>query len=142
MSISIEIVDEVLGLSSVNPTEQQEHRWMLEFLDETVTAQEIIRRRIYQEVQDYNLEPNDLFPNIFRGLVQPTNTETSLNGFKLKEKRQLDWEAQYAKALEAFRNNGFIMLINDKQVESLEEVVELKIGTQINFLRLIPLVGG
>ena len=55
MPISIEIVDEVLGLRSSTPSnskQDQEHRWMLEFLDETVTAQEIIRRRIYQEVQD------------------------------------------------------------------------------------------
>ena len=140
MSISVEIVDEILGNKSSNKSaqgskpnlkayEQKERRWMLEFLDESVTA---------QEVQDYNLKQND----VFYGLVQPTDTETVLNGFKFKEKRILDWEAQYAKALEAFEANGFIMLVNDQQIETLNETIELKIGTQINFLRLIPLVGG
>jgi len=147
MPISIEIVDEVLGRngkiaksdgSNPNSPAEKDHRWMLEFLDETVTAQEIIRRRIYQEVQDYNLKKDD----VFMGLVQPTDTEILLNGFKVKENRKLDWEAQYAKALEAFKGNGFIMLVNDKQVESLEDIVELKTGTQINFLKLVPLVGG
>lgn len=149
MSISIAIVDEILGnksgsknsnksRSKLNAYEQKERRWMLEFLDESVTAQEVIRRRIYQEVQDHNLKEND----VFYGLVQPTGTETLLNGFKLKEKRTLDWEAQYTKALEAFEANGFIMLVNDQQIETLDEIIELKMVTQINFLRLIPLVGG
>ena len=149
MSISIEIIDEILGNkgssnsntsknSKLEAYEQKERRWMLEFLDESVTAQEVIRRRIYQEVQDYNLKQND----VFYGLVQPTDTETILNGFKFKEKRTLDWEVQYAKALEAFEANGFIMLVNEKQIESLNEIIELKTATQITFLRLIPLVGG
>jgi hypothetical protein len=131
MSVTVAICDETLGSST-------QHTWNLEFLDETVTAQDLIRRRVYQEVQDYNLEPAD----VFQGLVQPTDTETLLNGFKVPDKRELDWEAQYAKALEAFAGNGFIMLVNDKQIEALDEVVALTTGTRVSFLKLVPLVGG
>jgi len=28
--------------------------WSLEFLDETITVRDLIRERVYQEVQDYN----------------------------------------------------------------------------------------
>ena len=131
MSVTVAICDKTLGSTTKNT-------WTLEFLDETVTARELIRRRVYQEVQDYNLEPAD----VFQGLVQPTDTETLLNGFKVRNKRKLDWEAQYTKALEAFKGNGFIMLVDDRQIEALDEVVNLTTRTQVSFLKLMPLVGG
>ena len=114
------------------------HQWTLEFLDETVTTKEFIRRRIYEEVLEYNTKPLE----IYQGLVQPTDSETELNGVRLKTKRQLNFEEQYAKALEGFEKNGFVMLWNDTQVESLDDLLELKTGTEVTFLKLVPLVGG
>src|SRR5262245_25459847 len=75
----------------------------LEFLKEKITVQELIRERIYQEVQDYNLKQ----PEYFRGLVQPTEAEKTLNGFKMRKARKIDWEEQYNKALKGFEANGF-----------------------------------
>jgi hypothetical protein len=129
---AIQITDETAGRKAAART------WTLEFLIETVTAQEFIRRRIYEEVQDYNTKNLETF----NGLIQPTPEERALNNAKPRERRRIDWEAQYAKALEAFSRNGFIMLVNDVQVETLEEPVELREGTTITFLKLVPLVGG
>lgn len=129
---TIQITDETAGRKAAVRT------WTLEFLIETVTAQEFIRRRIYEEVQDYNTKNLETF----NGLIQPTPEERALNNAKPRERRRIDWEAQYAKALEAFSRNGFIMLVNDVQVETLEEPVELREGTTITFLKLVPLVGG
>ncbi|HTR43107.1 MAG TPA: hypothetical protein VMH87_15950, partial [Pseudomonadales bacterium] len=70
----------------------------LDCLTENLTVRELIRARIYQEVQDYNRKE----PEFFRGLVEPTNAERVLNGFKLKAKRKIDWQEQYEKALEEF----------------------------------------
>ncbi len=114
------------------------HEWTLEFLDETITGKEFIRRRIYEEVLEYNTKPLE----IYQGLVQPTDSERELNGVKLKTKRTLNFEEQYAKALEGFEKNGFVMLWNDTQVENLDEKLELKTGTEVTFLKLVPLVGG
>jgi hypothetical protein len=89
-------------------------------------------------LQEYNLST----PEYFRGLVQPTDAERVLNGYKLRQRRKLNWEEQYERAVEAFRQNGFVMLVDDHQVEELDEEVDLRLDTEVSFLKLIPLVGG
>jgi hypothetical protein len=114
------------------------HEFTLELLTEHLTVRELIRSRVYQEVRDYNLRQ----PDRFRGLVQPTDAEQMLNGFKLNQPRQIDWKQQYEKALEAFEANRILLLINDRQAESLDEEVVVEPGTFVSFLKLTPLVGG
>lgn len=105
---------------------------------ERMTVRELIRARIYQEVQDYNHRE----PECFRGLVEPTNAERVLNGYKLKAKRKIDWNEQFERALEAFRRNGFFILVGDNQAENLDQEFEVKVDTEISFVKLVPLVGG
>lgn len=113
----------------------------LDLLTSTITARELIRRRVYEEVQEYHAAPPSA---VFRGLVTPTETETALNGTKPTHavKRRVDWEAQYERALSAFARNGFFVLVGDRQVESLDEELELKVDTAVSFVKLVPLVGG
>lgn len=116
-------------------------RWTLDVADalnESLTVREIIRRRVYQEVAEYNAQGVD----VFYGLVQPTDAERALNGYRLRAPRRLDWEAQYAKAVEAFERRGYIMLVNDQQVTDLDAIVDLRAGAEVTFLKLVPLVGG
>ena len=105
---------------------------------EVVTARELIRERVRQEVEDYNARQ----PEYFRGLVQPTDAERTLNGFKLRKLRLLDWREQYDRAVEAFHRNGFILLADDRQVEDIDALIEVRPQTTVTFLKLIPLVGG
>jgi hypothetical protein len=119
------------------------HEMPLEFPTERITVRELIRERVYQEVQDFNRKRDE---RVFRGLVQPTETERVLNGkpneFRLKEHRQIEWKPQFEKALEAFTRNGFFILIDDKQAESLDQEFVLGRGSLVSFVRLTPLVGG
>ncbi len=119
------------------------HEVPLEFPSERITIRELIRERVYQEVQDFNRKDQERF---FRGLVQPTDTECVLNGarqmYHLKQPRQIEWKPQYERALGAFENNGFLILVNEVQAESLDQVVEVKHDTQISFVKLTLLVGG
>lgn len=85
---------------------------------------------------------NETRPTRFQGLVQPTETEWDLNGFRLRQPRKLDWHEQSRAALEAFERNGFLLLVDDRQVETLEEEIRVRPETQVTFLKLIPLVGG
>lgn len=110
----------------------------LDFLTDRISVRELIRKRVYEEVQEFNLKE----PEHFRGLVQPTDAERVLNGYKLRKRRKIDWEQQYARAVEAFERNGFLVLVDDRQAESLDEEIEIRIDTQVSFLRLVPLVGG
>jgi hypothetical protein len=75
-------------------------------------------------------------------LIQPRQAERTKDGAKLNEKRRLDWREQYEKALTGFSSNGFLLLVGDKQMTELDQVVELRSTTPVTFLRLVPLVGG
>jgi hypothetical protein len=115
--------------------------WSLDvddILTEIILLREVIRRRIYQEVTEYNARQ----AGAYQGLVQPVDAERTLNGYHLKAPRQLDWAAQYEQAIEAFARRGYIMLVNDRQVADLDTPIELRSGTEVTFLKLVPLVGG
>ncbi|WP_173080905.1 hypothetical protein [Phytohabitans rumicis] len=100
---TVTIVDESLSGSRAEG-------WALEIFEERLRLDEIIRRRIYQEVTERD--------------------------------PRTDWRAEYERALDAFRRNGFVVLVGGHQVTELEHEVELSAGTEVTFLKLIPLVGG
>ncbi|MEV6106400.1 hypothetical protein AB0M28_17000 [Streptomyces sp. NPDC051940] len=112
--------------------------WALDIAEERLTLRELIRRRVFQEVAEYNART----PEFFRGLVQPTDAERTLNGYALRERRRIDPEKQYGLAVAAFGRNGFLVLVGDRQIEELDEEIELPLGTEVTFLKLVPLVGG
>lgn len=103
-----------------------------------LTLRELIRRRVMQEVQSYNAQQTEYF----QGLVQPTGAELTLNGYRLRQPRQLDPERQVQTALAAFETNGFVVIIDDQQVDDLDTDIELRPDLAANFLKLVPLVGG
>lgn len=110
----------------------------LEIAEERLAVGELIRRRVFQEVAEYNART----PQVFQGLVQPEDTERVLNGYALRTPRRIDPEAQTELALKAFAGNGFLLLVGDRQVTGPDEQVELPPGTEVTFLKLVPLVGG
>ncbi|WP_369273004.1 hypothetical protein AB5J55_26340 [Streptomyces sp. R11] len=112
--------------------------WGLEIAEERLTVRELIRRRVFQEVAEYNART----PEVFQGLVQPTDAERALNGRAVRTRRRTDPEAQTEQALKAFAGNGFLVLVGDRQVTDLDDEIELGRDTEITFLKLVPLVGG
>ncbi|MCW3127383.1 MAG: hypothetical protein JWO03_3041 [Bacteroidetes bacterium] len=110
----------------------------LEFRSESVTVREIISERVLQEVDNYN----NKLPEFFNGLIEPGEAEKTINGYKLKPKKLIDGEKQVYTALDAFMKNGFFVLIDNLQAETLEQKVLLTDATAISFVKLTPLVGG
>lgn len=110
----------------------------LSFNSELVTVKEIIEARVHAEVELYNKR----LPEYYNGLVQPVDAEKTLNGYKMSKSRKIDPHKQYFAALEAFAKNGYFVLIDNIQAESLEQMVVINAGTQISFVKLTPLVGG
>jgi hypothetical protein len=131
MSAVLTIHDETASGTKTNT-------FTLDCLTERMTVRELIRARIYQEVQDYNQKQ----PECFRGLIEPTDAERVLNGYKLKTHRNIDWQKQYERALDAFARNGFFVLVGKKQAESLDQEFEVRVDTAVSFVKLVPLVGG
>ncbi len=111
---------------------------ILSWLEETLPLRELIRQRVYQEVVEYNARQI----GTFHGLVQPTDAERTLNGYRLRTPKQLDWEAQYEKAIEAFQKRAYIVLVNDAHVTDLDTQIEVRATTEVTFFKLVPLVGG
>ena len=111
---------------------------VLEFFTQQITVRELIRQRVKQEVKRFNNEQGDLF----QGLVQPGDAEQTLNGYRMKKRRVIDWELQAEAAEAAFMTNGFLLLVDNGQLTELEDVIEIRPNTAVTFLKLVPLVGG
>lgn len=61
------------------------NRIELVFPTERITVRDLIRERVHQEVQDYNLENR----GAFRGLVQPSDSDAHWNGYALRPGRPI-----------------------------------------------------
>lgn len=110
----------------------------VKFQTDIVTVKEIIQARVEQEVAVYNLTQ----PEYFKGLVQPSDAQKTLNGFKQLVRKPIDPEKQVYIALDAFTKNAYFVLIDDKQAESLEQTVKISSDSTVKFVKLTPLVGG
>ncbi|MCA9254828.1 MAG: hypothetical protein KDA33_04290 [Phycisphaerales bacterium] len=120
-----------------------DHVFELTFPTESITVRELIRERVYQEVGDYNQRIRTATPpERYRGLVTPTQEERRLNGATSPQAREVDWKRQFDMAIEAYQRNQILVLVGDRQTESLDETIQITAGTEVTFLRLVMLVGG
>ena len=112
--------------------------FVLGFPSDRMTVRELISSRVAQEVARFNDCPTECF----QGLIQPTGAEQTLNGYRVPRHYTIDASEQLQRALAAFERNSFILLVDDRQVEQLDDLVILQPTTVVTFLKLIPLVGG
>ncbi len=106
--------------------------------NERTTVKELIAARVTSEVTSFNEKQ----PEVFKGLIQPSETEKILNGFRLKKKKKIDVEQQILIAYDAFQKNGYFILIDDEQATELEQEVLISKDTSVHFIKLTPLIGG
>ncbi|GAA4240459.1 MULTISPECIES: hypothetical protein [Winogradskyella] len=107
----------------------------LKFNEEYITVSELIKARIELEISRYN----DNVETYKKGLVTPGQLESKLNN---KKSKSIDVEKQLYIALDAFKTNGFILLVDDQQVENIHQKVLVDKSTTVSFIKLTPLVGG
>jgi hypothetical protein len=129
--VAVKVIDELPGGG-------RREAFTLSLAAERLTARELIERRVRHEVEDYNARA----PEYFEGLVQPADAERVLNGWRLKRARRIDADEQVAGALAAFVENRILLLVDDRQIETLDEPIVLRSGTEVCFYKLVPLVGG
>jgi hypothetical protein len=107
-------------------------------MPERVSVRDLIRTRVREEVARANADRSQSLSL----LVAPVDAERTLNGYRLRNERLIDWERQAEVAVEAFEEQRFFVFVDDTQVEALDEEVALGADTEVRFLRLTPLVGG
>ena len=98
----------------------------LQLSSEQVTVRELIRARVHQEVRRHNAERAT---TPFRGLVQPSPKERSLNPSPVERFRRVDPDKQTAVAVEAFQRGHVLLLVDDRQVTELDTAVTLGTGS-------------
>ena len=126
------VKDELLGTGMSN-------EFTLWFEEPRVSVADIISERVRHEVEIYNARTAD---SNFMGLVQPTESEVELNGYKLKKGRQVNATKQIEVALREFESCAYFILVDDLQVKSLDDEVAVHVDTKVTFIKLYPLVGG
>jgi len=113
--------------------------WELPVQNEWISVRDLIAQRVKAEVESFNKKKDASR----RLLVHPTAKEQALNFFsKKKRNRLVDVEKQIYLAWAAFTQNGFFVLINNFQVESMDKEILVNDETVVSFIKLTPLVGG
>jgi hypothetical protein len=128
--VAVTIIDEA-------PGHGRHVAFTLELWAEHVTARELIERRVRHEVDVYNRTGAETFT----GLVQPTDSERALNGWRVRTPRRINADEQVARAWDAFNRGRILLLVDERQVEALDEAVTLG-DAEVCFYKLVPLVGG
>lgn len=131
MAVSIFVRDETLPGSRAEATR-------LQVANDRTTLRELLRERIQREVEEYNAQPTETFS----GLVQPEESERMLNGFRMRTRQKLDWERQFERACSSFEQKGFLVFVGNVQVMGLDQALTLQAETEVQFVKLVPLVGG
>jgi hypothetical protein len=98
----------------------------IDLLSERTSVRELIRGYVYQEVTEHNAR-----------LLQRHAQSGQGNS-----PARVEWEPQVRKALAAFGTHALVVVVDDKQVETLDEEIDVRLGSSVTFLRLMPLQGG
>ncbi len=109
---------------------------LLKLTAHRLTARDLISERVRAECDQRFLDRSGRLAR----LIQPGTKEEALNGAASAEK--VDPEREISRALSVFESNGFVLLVDDRQVEALDDEFEIKDGSVVTFLKLTPLVGG
>lgn len=133
MSTTLIIKDE-----SIYSSFGDQYVFKLSLKTDRLTVRELIRTRVEREVTEYNTRQSDKL----YGLLQARDTEQTHNNARPRKFQPLDRQEQFDKAIQAFQRNGFIILVDQRQVESLDTLIEVKPETEVTFLKLVALVGG
>lgn len=100
--------------------------FVLEFLTERVTARDLLRSRVFQEVSEENAR----------------RTLAAERGQGPRRPAAIDYESEAVKALAAFDAGRVLVLVGDRQLDDATTEVVLAPATEVTFVRLVPLVGG
>jgi hypothetical protein len=145
MAALLRIVDEHFGPAGTDRRPAVE----LKLVSERISPREIIQRRVEAEVEAFNNRKlahaaGHRRSRSFLIDVEATSPEAVLNAPLAPGRKPVlaHVEREAARAFQAFEKQSFIMLLDDKQIEGLDDEVTVRSESQIVFLYLTPLKGG
>ncbi len=148
--ITIEVCSRIAGLA-VNDLALQPA--ILELIEERITVGELIRRTVEEQVRELvgrrkldalqaqqalarqYLTEDEVGAQARQGAVRyPSSHPQSIP--------RISPQAEVQKALVAFERGSYMVLIDGKRMERLDEQITFAPGTKVTFLRVMPLAGG
>ena len=135
------VKEEVFGSGTTNelPVTFSSDRLTLGDLIQTKVAAKV--KKINEEMKENSIHHRFLSKKE-KILNQPTLQSLTEKERQRVENLRLDPEKEGYEALAAFQNNAFFVIIDGRQREELEEEVLLTPNSEVQFIRLMPLVGG
>lgn len=111
-------------------------------VSETLTLREIIMMRVEEEIKRREDEKHERFTAL---ALELDEKERVLNGFRERRNKTGDMpdpESHGYRALRAFQQNAYFVLVDDVQIDNLEALVVIRDNTTVTFVKTTPLVGG
>ena len=145
MQSVLKIVDECFGVGAGERRPALE----LRLVSERITARELIRRRIADEVETANRQRAEFAAGHARSRsflipLSDDTPEARLNPASTRpiRARLLDEAVEYDRAVKAFDQTQFILLLDERQISDLDEAISVTPESEAVFLYLTPLIGG
>ncbi len=140
MAALLLLVDEEFG----TPAEARRPAGELRLASQRVSARAIIAARVGQEVDLLNARTRgDLAARSWIVPLDEQSPERRLNPFSPRRvARAKDRDAEIARACAAFEQRRFLLLVDDRQLDGLDEEIGFADGAEVVFLKLSPLRGG
>ena len=107
----------------------------LTFPVERITVRELIRSRVYQEVEDYNRSKQE---TPYKAWAAQSGHSPAPQG----RGAEVVWRTEYDRACEAFERKRVFVLIGDRQATTLDEKIDVSRDIEVTFVRLVLLAGG
>jgi hypothetical protein len=118
--------------------------WQLSLPEQPLTLAELLAQIVQSEVQAFRDRQADRRSTKVLGIIEieagVALGKVSSGGSDLEQ--VVEVEGAIENALQAFQDGFYLVFIDDKQQEDLRAVVDLKVNSELLFLRLTPLVGG
>jgi hypothetical protein len=124
----------------------------LELLHERLTIAELIHRTVEEQIRDLlinrQLDHGQVREILERQYLTAPEISQQVKAGKVglpttpRPKPSINVQGEIQKALKAFDDNVFLVVVDGQQADTLEQEVTLHPTSKITFLRLTPLVGG
>lgn len=143
----VEVRSRIVGTTS----EEQPSNVGIDLLNDSLTVEELISLTVEEQVRDLlihrKLDAEKARQILQRQyLTEADVREQSMHGAVKhpteKPQKAIDTQMEIMKALKGFEQGAYIIVVDGKQVEKLDEVVTLLVQSKVTFVRLTPLVGG
>jgi len=121
-------VDEGLGSVLLSPAKQQ------------LMAADLIRLAVGEQIRELTARRRLSAAETVQALRRQYQTSGSISS--LPDDPRLDPQREAERALAAFTAGTCLLFVNGEQVRDLNQEVAVGIDTKVQFLRLVPLVGG